>query len=47
VKGIEVGNNYKIISGPLKGKEGIVSKVDKNYLELVLEELGFKIILNK
>lgn len=47
VKGIEIGDNYKIDSGPFIGKEGIVSKVDKNYLELVLEELGFKIILNK
>ena len=47
VKGIAIGDHYKIESGPFLGKEGIVSKVDKNYLELVLQELGFKIILNK
>lgn len=47
VKGIEVGEPYTIQSGPFIGQEGIVSKVDKNYLALVLPELGFKIILNK
>ncbi len=47
VTGIELGANYTIQSGPFSGLEGTVSKVDKNYLEIVLNELGFKIILNK
>lgn len=47
VTGIELGTNYTIQSGPFLGLEGTVSKVDKNYLEIVLNELGFKIILNK
>jgi transcription antitermination factor NusG len=47
VTGIELGTNYTIQSGPFSGLEGTVSKVDKNYLEIVLNELGFKIILNK
>ncbi len=47
VTGIELGANYTIQSGPFLGLEGTVSKVDKNYLEIVLNELGFKIILNK
>lgn len=47
IKGIEVGDRYKIDSGPFIGKEGIVSKANNNYMELILEELGFKVILNK
>lgn len=47
VKGIEIGDHYKIQTGPFQGKAGVVTKVDKNYLELILQELGFKIILNK
>lgn len=47
VKGIQVGDTYKIQTGPLAGKFGTVSKVDKKHLEIILEQLGFKIILNK
>ena len=47
VKGLVIGDAYKIDSGPFIGKQGVVTKVDKNYLALVLPELGFKIILNK
>jgi transcription antitermination factor NusG len=42
---LEVGQQYTITSGPFKGKEGVVSLVEKNHLEVVLQELGFKIIL--
>ena len=47
VKGIQVGDTYKIQTGPLAGKLGIVSKVEKKHLEIILEQLGFRIILNK
>ncbi|MGV9003552.1 UpxY family transcription antiterminator [Flavobacterium sp.] len=47
IKGIAIGDSYKIESGPFTGKEGIVTTIDKNYLSLVLPQLGFKIILNK
>ena len=46
VKRLAIGDEYKIDSGPFMGKEGVVSKVTKNYLELVLPDLGFKIILH-
>ena len=47
VNTLVVGQNYTITSGPLQGKEGVISMVDKKHLELVLEELGFKIILTQ
>lgn len=47
IKGIEVGDRYKIDSGPFVGKEGIVSKANRNSMELIIEELGFIVILNK
>ncbi len=46
VRGIQPGDPFEIPSGPFMGKKGIVSKVEKNRLILVLEELGVKIILN-
>jgi len=46
VVGIQPGARFEIPSGPFVGKHGIVSKVEKNHLILVLEELGVKIILN-
>ncbi|MEM0542030.1 UpxY family transcription antiterminator [Flavobacterium sp. j3] len=46
VSSIQVGQNYTITSGPLQGIKGVVSRVDKNYLEIILEELGFKIQLH-
>jgi transcriptional antiterminator RfaH len=47
VTGIEVGSAYTIESGPFSGREGKVTKVDKNQMEIILEELGFKVILKK
>lgn len=46
VVGIQSGSRFEIPSGPFAGKHGIVTKVEKNNLILVLEELGVKIILN-
>ena len=47
VTGIEVGSVYTIETGPFSGMEGTVSKVDKNQMEIILEQLGFKVILKK
>ena len=44
---IENGSLYEISSGPFMGQQGVVTMVKKNYLILILEELGVKIILNK
>ena len=46
VSAIQLGQKYTITSGPFKGIEGTVSKVEKNYLEIILEQLGFKIQLH-
>lgn len=46
VVGIQPGTRFEIPSGPFAGKHGTVTKVEKNNLILVLEELGVKIILN-
>lgn len=46
VTSIQPGDHFEIPSGPFIGKQGIVSKVEKNHLILVLEQLGVKIILN-
>ncbi|HNP33332.1 MAG TPA: UpxY family transcription antiterminator [Flavobacterium sp.] len=47
IVGIEPGTLYEIPSGPFIGQKGIVEKVDKNQITLVLEQLGVKIILHK
>ena len=45
VVGIQPGTFYEIPSGPFIGQKGIVDKVNKNQITLVLEQLGVKIIL--
>lgn len=45
VVGIQLGSFYEIPSGPFIGQKGIVDKVNKNQITLVLEQLGVKIIL--
>lgn len=47
VSGIEKGTLYEIPSGPFIGQKGIVEKVDKSQITLILEQLGVKIILHK
>ena len=47
VIGIQAGSLYEIPSGPFIGLKGIVEKVDKNQITLILEQLGVKIILHK
>ena len=47
VVGIEPGSIYEIPSGPFIGQKGIVEKVDKNQITLILEQLGMKVILHK
>jgi len=47
VTGIQPGSLYEIQSGPFIGQKGIVDKVDKSQIVLILEQLGVKIILHK
>jgi len=47
VRGINVGDNVNIPSGPFQGKEGIVKQINKNSLQLILKELGVLITLVK
>jgi transcription antitermination factor NusG len=47
VRGIKVGDMVPIPSGPFHGKEGIVKQIYKNSLQLVLNELGVLITLNR
>ena len=47
IVGIQPGSMYEIPSGPFIGQKGVVAKVDKNQIVLVLEQLGVKIILQK
>lgn len=47
VIGIQPGTTYEIPSGPFIGQKGIVEKVAKNQITLILESLGVKIILHK
>lgn len=45
--GIQPGTLYEIPSGPFIGQKGIVDKVDKSQITLILEQLGVKVILHK
>jgi transcriptional antiterminator RfaH len=47
VVGIQPGSLYEIPAGPFIGQKGIVEKVGKNQIVLILHELGIKIILHK
>lgn len=47
VVGIQPGSIYEIPSGPFIGQKGIVDKVDKSQIILILEQLGVKVILHK
>ena len=47
IVGIQPGTIYEIPSGPFIGQKGIVDKVDKSQITLILEQLGVKIILHK
>ena len=47
IVGIQPGTIYEIPSGPFIGQKGIVEKVNKSQITLVLEQLGVKIILHK
>jgi transcription antitermination factor NusG len=44
-KGIKLGDKVFISDGYFKGLEGIVKEVNKNRLQILLSELGFKITL--
>lgn len=43
IEKINIGDDHLITEGPFKGKNGIVSEVGKNRLQVVLKELGMKI----
>ena len=47
MESLQPGDKIAIEQGPFKGKEGLVQVVKKNSLELLLLELGVKIILTK
>jgi transcriptional antiterminator RfaH len=47
IVGIQPGSIYEIPSGPFIGQKGIVDKVDKSQIILILEQLGVKVILHK
>jgi transcription antitermination factor NusG len=47
IVGILPGTLYEIPSGPFIGQKGIVEKVDKSQITLILEQLGVKVILHK
>jgi transcriptional antiterminator RfaH len=47
IVGIQPGSVYEIPSGPFIGQKGVVDKVDKSQITLILEQLGVKIILHK
>lgn len=47
IVGIQPGTVYEIPSGPFIGQKGIVDKVDKSQIILILEQLGVKIIMHK
>lgn len=47
VQGVKPGDNLTISRGPFKGKEGVVSQVEKNKIRLVLKELGVLITITK
>lgn len=47
VQGINPGDVLTISKGAFKGKEGIVSQIDKNKIRLVLKELGVLITISK
>ena len=47
VQGVKPGDSLTISRGPFKGKEGVVSQVEKNKIRLVLKELGVLITITK
>ena len=47
MESLQPGDKIAIEQGPFKGKKGLVQVVKKNSLELLLLELGVKIILTK
>jgi len=47
IQGIQPGDSLTISNGPFKGKEGVVSQVEKNKIRLVLKELGVLISISK
>jgi transcriptional antiterminator RfaH len=47
VQGVKPGDSLTISRGPFKGKEGVVSQVEKNKIRLVLKELGVLITMSK
>ena len=43
---VSKGSNYSITEGPFKGLEGIVTRVNKSSIQIILKELGFLITIN-
>lgn len=47
VENLKPGDRMKIKSGPFEGKEGVVQELTKNRVQLILQDLGLKITLNR
>jgi len=47
VEGIQTGDVMKIETGPFKGQEAMVEQVGENRLQLLLINVGLKVILTK
>lgn len=47
VEGIQAGDVMKIETGPFKGQEAMVEQVGENRLQLLLINVGLKVILTK
>ena len=43
---VSKGSNYSITEGLFKGLEGIVTRVNKSSIQIILKELGFFITIN-
>jgi transcription antitermination factor NusG len=42
-----IGEKIVITAGPFEGKKGIISSINKNTIELVLESLGVRLVVEK
>ena len=47
IERLQVGDRMEIKTGPFKDKKGIVQEINKNRIQLILPDLGMKIILNR
>lgn len=46
IRTVLIGSNYSITEGPFKGLEGLVTRINKSSIQIILKELGFLITIN-